>query len=83
MITITITPNSIKAEGHANYDEPGKDIVCAAVSTLMQTLELRGTAVKSSGDMLVYTEDKQALELIAEGLKQISENYPEYVEVIE
>lgn len=26
------------SEGHAEYDEPGKDIVCAAVSVLAQTL---------------------------------------------
>lgn len=28
----------IKLEGHAGYDKPGKDIVCAAVSSLFQSL---------------------------------------------
>jgi len=83
MITITVTSNSIEAKGHANYNEHGKDIICAAVSALMQTLELRGTATKQSGYMKVSTEDKEALKLIAEGLKQIADNYSEYVEVIE
>lgn len=82
MITIKVTSNSIEATGHANYAEHGKDIVCAAVSVLMQTLELRGKATKQSGSMKIYTEDKEALKLITEGLKQIEYNYPDYVEVI-
>lgn len=82
MITIKVTPSSIEATGHANYNEHGKDIVCSAVSALMKTLELRGTSTKQSGYMKVSTEDKEALELIAEGLKQIAENYSEYVEVV-
>lgn len=49
----------------------------------MQTLELRGTAEKQSGAMKVYTEDKQALEFIVDGLKQVADNYGEYVEVVE
>lgn len=81
MITIKATSNSISAKGHANYAEPGKDIVCAAVSTLMQTLELRGIARKSKGNMFVQTKDKEALQLVLDGLRMISENYPEYVEV--
>jgi uncharacterized protein YsxB (DUF464 family) len=36
MIEIEIEKNSISVKGHANYAEPGKDIVCAAVSTLFQ-----------------------------------------------
>lgn len=28
----------IEIEGHAGYDEPGKDIICAAVSALWNTL---------------------------------------------
>lgn len=83
IITIKVTPNSIEATGHANYAEHGKDIVCAAVSALLQTLELRGTATKQKGVMKVYCEDKKALELIADGLKQVAENYSECVEVIE
>lgn len=83
MIKITITHNSIMADGHANYGEPGQDIVCAAVSTLMQTLELRGAAVKDKGYMLVHTNDEEALKLISEGIQLIAENYPEYVEVEE
>lgn len=38
MIIITQTPSEITISGHANYAEPGKDIVCAAVSVLVQNL---------------------------------------------
>ncbi|MEK3744723.1 ribosomal-processing cysteine protease Prp [Brevibacillus sp. FSL K6-0770] len=35
----------IEAVGHANYAEHGKDIVCAAISTIMQTALLGIQAV--------------------------------------
>lgn len=40
MTRITYDPKrmTIKAEGHAGYAEYGKDIVCAGVSALMQSL---------------------------------------------
>ena len=38
MITIKYTDKRIKIRGHANYAEIGKDIVCAGVSALLQTL---------------------------------------------
>lgn len=38
MIEVTRHTDRIKIKGHANYAEPGKDIVCAAVSVLVQTL---------------------------------------------
>lgn len=38
MITYDQQRMMIKAEGHAGYAEYGKDIVCAGVSALMQTL---------------------------------------------
>lgn len=40
MITITYTQDKhrVEVQGHAGYDEPGKDIVCASVSALVYTL---------------------------------------------
>jgi uncharacterized protein YsxB (DUF464 family) len=40
MITIEITDNSIHITGHAEYAEKGKDIVCSAVSAILQTAQL-------------------------------------------
>lgn len=31
----------LKVEGHAGYDEPGKDIVCASVSAITQALAMK------------------------------------------
>ena len=38
MIEVRIRPERIEISGHAGYAEPGKDIVCAAVTALTQTL---------------------------------------------
>lgn len=38
MITVTQLKDGVKIRGHANYAEHGKDIVCSAVSVLVQTL---------------------------------------------
>ena len=35
MIKVTIENNKISVKGHANYEDYGKDIVCASVSTLV------------------------------------------------
>lgn len=37
MIKINISKDKIIIKGHAEYDEKGKDIVCAAVSTIVTT----------------------------------------------
>ena len=38
MIEVNVQKDSISVTGHAGYAPPGQDIVCAAVSTLIQTL---------------------------------------------
>lgn len=38
MIVVEVTEKGITVTGHAGYAEPGKDIVCAAVSVLTQNL---------------------------------------------
>ncbi len=38
MIEVRIRPERIEISGHARYAESGKDIVCAGVTTLTQTL---------------------------------------------
>lgn len=49
MIAVSVRKDKIQIFGHANYAEEGKDIVCAGVTALTQTL------VKSIEDL---TEDK-------------------------
>lgn len=38
MVEINVRQDGIKISGHANYAKEGQDIVCAGVSTLVQTL---------------------------------------------
>ena len=38
MIVVRVAQTGITVDGHAEYAETGKDIVCAAVSALTQTL---------------------------------------------
>lgn len=40
MITIYLDEHTINIQGHAEYAEPGKDIVCSAVSAILQTAQL-------------------------------------------
>lgn len=49
MIAVSVRKDGITVAGHADFAETGKDIVCAGVTALVQTL------VKSAGDL---TEDK-------------------------
>lgn len=37
MITVKKSSNIISISGHANFDEHGKDIVCASVSSIVYT----------------------------------------------
>lgn len=54
MIAVSVRKDGITVSGHANYAEAGKDIVCAGVTALIQTL------IKSIGDL---TEDKIEYEI--------------------
>lgn len=38
MIAVSVRKDEIEISGHANYAEVGKDIVCAGVAALVQTL---------------------------------------------
>lgn len=54
MIAVCVRKDGITVSGHANYAEVGKDIVCAGVTALTQTL------IKSMNDL---TEDKVECEI--------------------
>jgi uncharacterized protein YsxB (DUF464 family) len=49
MVTVKVSIHAghlkIEADGHANFDHPGKDIVCASVSAIIQTAVLGLQAV--------------------------------------
>lgn len=61
MINITFNPDTytLEATGHAEHDEKGKDIVCAAISTLFYTLAecLYNSKEMLAEDMVFSDED--------------------------
>lgn len=84
---------TMRAEGHAGYAPAGPDIVCAAVSCLMQTLAYsaaedehtssciyqgkEGPVVNVEADDSVLMRGK--FEVVADGLTLLAEQYPENV----
>lgn len=78
----------LRAEGHAGYAEKGKDIVCAAVSVLMQTLACSvGTCMGNDGKGFSVVCKKSnnniaKFELVTDGLVLLQREYPENVRYI-
>ena len=96
MITVDRYSDRITLRGHAHYAEPGKDIVCAAVSVLVQTLIQSVeslTADKIEYDMQPGTVDikfwclsdqsKVLIDAFFVGVKGVATSYPAYVRVID
>ena len=94
MIVIKNTKNHISIKGHANYADYGKDIVCSAVSILIQTLiqsieELTADKIKysmSAGNVDIeyrnLSEKSQTLlDSFFIGLKMIADEYPKNVKL--
>lgn len=86
--------HELHISGHANYEEEGKDIVCAAVSTLAQTLAIaieEKTTIKNEifidkGFITLKTYDRSQtidnyFRMTLLGLRSISEEYPNYVSI--
>lgn len=75
----------LRAEGHAGYAEKGKDIVCAAVSVLMQTLAYSVDAcLMDDGNGLAVQahqscDNMAKFELVTDGLILLAKQYPENV----
>lgn len=96
MITISRTSNGIKIRGHAEFAELGKDIVCAGISALVQTLiqsieELTADSIQY--DMQPGTVDIEFGDLSEEaqllinsffiGAEMIANDYPYNVQLTE
>lgn len=96
MIKVDLTKdNIITIKGHANYDDKGKDIVCASVSSIVITtinaiIEIDDRAIDYSD-----LDDKIVIRIIKNDeivnklinnmillLEQLEEEYKEYVKII-
>ena len=81
--------------GHANYDEYGKDIVCAGISALVQALIgwLEENYYKASfvsvdtkeGEVIISCEGGEELAAVFHmasiGLGQIADSYPDHMQI--
>lgn len=76
----------IELKGHANYAPSGQDIVCAGVSTLVETLSTF-VGVKKEEDVIVLeTNDYDLRDYMCfaeQGIRLIAEQYPNNVKVVE
>lgn len=82
----------LQASGHAGYAEKGSDIVCAAVSALMQTLAYSvdgGTVTRSQDDCNILTvqaeqsfDNMAKFELVTDGLMLLAKQYQENVQFV-
>ena len=93
MIKVSIKKNQIIIKGHANYDELGKDIVCASVSSMVITtvnaiLKIDNEAIKYSDNkgvtIDIIKDDEIVNKLInnlIDLLKELSKQYPKYIEI--
>ena len=94
MIKVIISPKSITVKGHALYDDYGKDIVCASVSSIVTTtvngiLSFNDNAINyevSEGlvkiDILSKDETtKKLLDNMVSLLEDLSIDYPKNIKV--
>ena len=94
MIAVSVRKDGIIVSGHANYAEPGKDIVCAGVTALTQTLissmkGLAGDRIQyeiSPGRADIYYRDlSEAGKLLVDsffiGICHIANEFPDHVRI--
>ena len=93
MIKISIKEKQIIIKGHANYDELGKDIVCASASSMVITtvnaiLRIDSDAIKYSDDngvtIDIIKDDEITNKLInnlIDLLEELEKQYPKYIEI--
>lgn len=94
MTTVIRDGRTIIIDGHASYAEYGKDIVCAAVSTLAQTLICSlemltdaniKTIITDGYIKIVIEESSEGVQLLVDsffiGIEGVADSYPEYVKL--
>ena len=95
MIKVVIEKNKIEITGHANYDEYGKDIVCASVSSIVITsinacLEIDEESIyyedlKDKIKIEILKEDKITEKLINNMvfmLESLEKDYPKNIKIL-
>lgn len=83
----------LECKGHAGYADAGNDIVCAGISTLVQTLTSYLPEITdkeeikiSSGEVFCMAKGAEALtcfKMILAGLRMLESSYPQYLQITE
>lgn len=94
MIKVNISSNKITISGHANFNDYGKDIVCAAVSSIvtasvndMYVVNPKALSYNDDGDTItieiIENDDliNKLLNNLTELLTNLSEDYPKNIKV--
>lgn len=95
MIEVSISSTNIQVDGHAGYAEPGKDIICSAVSVL--TFNLIKSIEFLTKDKIKYQDNtpghiniqfenlseqsKLLIDSFFIGVSEVATAYPEYVQI--
>ena len=95
MIAVSVRKDGIEISGHANYAEAGKDIVCAGVSALLESLvdSIEGLTrdtiqceISPGRADIHYKDLSEAGKLLVDsfflGISGIAQDFPEYVKII-
>jgi len=93
--TVVENTHTLSVQGHANYADYGRDIVCAGVSSLVQALigwieenYYKANCISidpKEGEVLISCdggEDIAAVfHMVSVGLAQIADSYPDHVQI--
>lgn len=95
MIEVHITQDGLMVKGHAGYAEPRKDIVCAAVTALTQTLiqsieDLTDDEIEYSispgrvdiNHRNLSEKSKTLVDSFFVGIRLIADEFPNYVAIM-
>ena len=94
MIKIKVTKKNISILGHANYDDYGKDIVCASVSSIVlcsieaiSNFDINAVDIKQTKDKLEIiinkTDDitQKLINNMLNCLKELEKKYPKNIQI--
>lgn len=96
MIRVEVTKDKIKVYGHSGYDEIGKDIVCASVSSIVITTV--NAILRFENNSIQYTQADGKVEIMIlkpsptidtlilnmmDLLKQLEIQYSKYIKIIQ
>ena len=94
MIKVYVNKTEIKITGHANFDDCGKDIVCASVSSIVYTtinailnFDEKALSIKDNKDLIITinSDDKITKKLIDNMLiilDDLQKQYPENLKIM-